>query len=461
MKKPALNPVFLKELRQLVRSRAIIWMMLLYPIALFVVCALVIASNRSAKSAAELALSTGYGTGTCVATAIILGLVICVMLPVYSSIKMTLETVKNRMGLEFITGLSPRQIVTGKMSATALLMLVTLTVSLPFFILSYLLRGITLGVVLLVPTILFAGGLATLSLGTLIASQRRPVSLRITEIVIVLLLGPGIYFCTSMVLLVITSLGGGHSSAVPTTSDILETLTIIALGLFSLVLICRAVSASMLSPPFVDAIRPVRTTELVLFLLTTTVWFFDIRPWCLAWTAVAAIIGVRATTFPLALPRSVAVNAPRSFVGRLLSFPLTGAYAPGLLFSFLLAGVASLPGVLSGDDSIWMTPLLYLFVVPVFAIPSLFSLRSDTKKAHHIAFVITLGVFVILQFTPLLHAWGILSEQASRSCYGAIPLLISDNLNSTGATLAFVAGVLLLLIIITTTAYTFGKYRRR
>lgn len=466
MTKPAFNPVFIKELRQLVRSRVIGWLLFAYPVVLFVICSLVLASQRGGQwDDFERAFTEGYGLGTCIATGIILGIAVCLLLPVYAAIKLTFETVENRMGLEFISGLTPQQIVTGKMCATALLMLVLTAVSMPFFTLSYLLRGVGLPVVLLVPALIFVSGLVTLSIGTLIASQRRPVALRIVEVILVLLTGPLI----TAIVTTINSLVSGHSGTAP--ADLFGTYLSIAIGVIAAILLCRAVAASMLAPPFIDAIRPVRRTEAVLFLASAPLCFFAPGAWSAVWSAIATLTAVFATRQRLALPRSVAREAPRTVLGRLVSFPFSASYAPGLVFSFLLAVLAAIPAVCSSDCDLWVIPFIYPEVVPFFLVPSLFALKSDSRRAHAVAFGISLVAFIFVQFIPSLHALDIISSETIWG-FGCLYYLISADfshlyptvasfLSTSSARVAAVYAIVILLIILLPAIRVFGRYRRK
>lgn len=455
MKKPTLNPVFLKELRQLVRSRVVGWGLLVYPIVLFIATALCVAAERGHGSRLEFDLGSGHGIPPCIATGIILGIAICVLLPVYAAIKTTLETVNNRMGLEFITNLTPSEIISGKMYAAGLLMVVATAVSLPFFTLAYLLRGVMLSVVLAVPIALIFLGLATLALGMLVACQRRAVALRIVEIVVLILFGPVIYAAAGIVMLLLHELSG-RSGTDP--MEIARTVAYVFSGLVTAILICRAVAASMLAPPFLDASRPVRKTELVLFVLTAPLMFFNVEPWPFGWITLASLIGIRATCRPFAHPRSVAATAPRSFFGRLGGFLLSGSYASGLLFSIILAFIAWIPSLASDESGFWKVGLLYLQTVPVFVLTSAFALRSDTKRAHTAAFIIALVYCVFAQFMPMFREFDIISRKTCENFYGC--LVSVGDMDGTGYVIIGGMSFILLAVTLSTAIAAFHRYRR-
>ena len=73
--KPGINPVALKELRQLVRSRLILWGMVALPIILLAAMALVLSVQTRDLSPTEIALGKGFGEGTLIAVSIITGIV--------------------------------------------------------------------------------------------------------------------------------------------------------------------------------------------------------------------------------------------------------------------------------------------------------------------------------------------------------------------------------------------------
>ena len=415
MKMPAINPVFLKELRQLVRARAVVWGMLAFPILLFLVTALVVSSGVRGNSRLEVIYGPGLGMAPFTATAVILGIAIVIMLPLYSAVKTTQETANGRMSLEFITKLSPIRIVTGKMLAALMLMLVAAAIAMPFFSLAYLLRGVPFVLTLVVPLALVAGGILQLSLMTLVATQmRRPTGLRIGSIILLFFATPFIYGIVSSI---IRSQMRYHSGPV----DITPGVVTVAILFITIVLLSRATSAAHLSPPFVDAVRPLRVTQLSLLALSTVMLFFNPTAWSVCWTVLAVFIALAASYSSLEIPRAARGRVPKTTLLRFLAFLITGGAASGILFSVLLAAVAAIPALCSGEDGTWAIPCLYAEVVPAFVITSAFAVMcGDSRKAHAIAFAIAFAVIMYACMSPALEALDILRNGAPDHQYGNI-----------------------------------------
>ena len=76
------NPVALKELRQLVRSRTIIIGMILYPILLTIVSALTVSFRMQGRTKSDILLGPGLGEAPFYVAAVITGIVVCAALAV-------------------------------------------------------------------------------------------------------------------------------------------------------------------------------------------------------------------------------------------------------------------------------------------------------------------------------------------------------------------------------------------
>ena len=108
MKNPfSLNPVALRELRQLVRSRVITWSFALYPAILFGFTMLAVATAMGKRSAEDIAFGSGIGEGPFTMVTVITGIVACLGIPFYAAMKAILATNRTGPGLEFTTTLTP------------------------------------------------------------------------------------------------------------------------------------------------------------------------------------------------------------------------------------------------------------------------------------------------------------------------------------------------------------------
>ncbi|MCI0564503.1 MAG: hypothetical protein MN733_39035, partial [Nitrososphaera sp.] len=134
----ALNPVVVKELRQAVRSKFVVAMlMLLLGVQLFVIGAFLITYNN---------LSTRFDAGQQI-FAILLGIMLgtCLLfVPLYTAIRLALERSDTNVDLLFITTIRPQAIIGGKFLAAMILTVLIFSTCMPFMTFTYLLRGIDL-----------------------------------------------------------------------------------------------------------------------------------------------------------------------------------------------------------------------------------------------------------------------------------------------------------------------------
>lgn len=409
------NPVALRELRQLVRSRIITVGLLLYPIALTIITALCVSNQMEGRSPEDIMLGNGLGDIPFAATAIIAGLVVCAGLPIFAALKTTLEAQKDRMGLEFITTLTPADIVSGKLQATALLMLGALGLSMPFFTLAYLMRGITLLQTFMMPLSLFIGGLVALSLLMIIACNKTwAPALRI-------ILGLSCYGLMMTMLIAIINFIAyiSHRSGSSGSSSAFN-IPLVIIGAIALVLISRATCATLLSAPHHDAMRPLRRTEFFLYLISPLVWLngsdaFD--AWIIVSAIFATIVCLRSAFYPYPIPRVANLSAPRSFLGRFFSFAFTTGSVPGLVFGLRILFVAIVCTFFSNeiDDASSRSRFFTCFIEPIsIAIIVGTTLRTcrASLRGYRIAATVCIVLFLFVNSAFILHEFDVCSAEA-------------------------------------------------
>ena len=141
-----INPILLKEMRQLVRSRIICTGLVLYSMLLFAVAsvALLVQTDPSDNPASLM-------LGETISKAIFYPLfyVVVAAVPLYIGVRFTLERNPKRIDLQYTTDLTPRQIIDGKHSSAMMLSVMLASVAVPFMVMSYLLRGMDLRATLL------------------------------------------------------------------------------------------------------------------------------------------------------------------------------------------------------------------------------------------------------------------------------------------------------------------------
>ena len=333
---PRINPVTLKELRQLVRSRLILWGMVALPIILLAAVAIVLSSEMYDMSPMEAMYGNGLGKNPLVAVSIVTSIVTCGLIPLFTSIKTAIETSRSSLSLEFTTALTPAQIATGKITAAAIISAIAVALAMPFFVLSYLMRGIDLAITVFIPISILVAGVEMAALGLLPACSRRSIAMKIILLILLYLLLPMFTSVVTAGLSMASASIHGGSTEQWTFAGVFATIFMP----LAMVAFCRAQAAAMLAPPHTDYLRPLRITQLVLFaagLLPALMEKGFCILWCVIWTFVAGMIAVCAANNPTPITRGAIVHAPRSLPMRLLAFPLATGSTSSMVFALLLA----------------------------------------------------------------------------------------------------------------------------
>ena len=331
---PRINPVTLKELRQLVRSRLILWGMVALPIVLILATGAVLLSEMHDISIQEAMYGKGLGEEPLIAVSIITGVVTCVLIPLFTSIKTAIETSKTDLGLEFTTALTPGQIVSGKITAAAVISAIAVAIAMPFFVLSYLMRGIDLSITVLIPVLLFVSSVSLTAVGLLPAcSRRRSIAMKVISLVVLYIFLP--FFFSSITAAI------GIGRAVRGGGDFAASSLFVCYGLLLAIIValCRAQAAAMLAPPHTDYLRPLRITQLVV--VGVSALLVPGPPWCAAWCIGAGIILLHAAFYPVPITRGAVAHMPRSKALWPILFPLATGSVPSMVFGVLIAVVVS------------------------------------------------------------------------------------------------------------------------
>lgn len=342
----SVNPVALRELRQLVRSRIVTWSFATFPPFLFGLTMLAMSSEMRDFGLQDIAIREGIGESPLAMASVVTGIVACLGIPFYSAIKAILETNRGGPGLEFTTALTPADIVGGRLAATAMLSAAAIATAMPFFIFSYLLRGVPLWHVFFIPFALFCFSLALFSLSLVIAC--RPIGVAQRVVLTVLLF----FVMTIYIPVAIGTIAyGSPMSSTPSSSP---PVWAIALGmsvlLAALLTAVRAYCASQLAPRYVDADRPFRRVMFAFFLLSSPIVVYAWEPWCITWTAIGGILAITSALNSREIPRAARASAPRGLLGRIASFPFTTGAVPGMLFAaIIIAAAGGVHAAAAGD----------------------------------------------------------------------------------------------------------------
>ena len=450
---PQINPVTLKELRQLVRSRLIIWGMVALPAIILVVVALVLVAEMEGLSTIEATYGKGLGQGPLTAVAVILGIVTCVAIPLFAAIKTVLETGKGATGLEYTTTLTPTKIVSGKITAVAAISGIATALSMPFFVLSYLMRGIDLSTTVLMPCILLVAGIAAFSFLLLPACAKRPVALRIVAVIATYAVLPIVTGIISEILRI-----GGKSGGVIVGPIFL----CIAFLVVAFIVYCRAQASAELAPPHTDTTRTLRITQAVLFAISLffAYWFFDV--WAVVISGLAMMILLRAAFYPAPLTRGAVLHAPRSRFMRLLAFPFATGSVPSMVFAAIMTAVVIAVAAFKMDNIRDFEKLLVI----MFEFGGLLIIAGSVGRmllTHHPRLgaavgKIALGYIVIVNVFTVLTQFDVFERRDFQWMICNI-----DGINYAIAwhfAGAFTAAALALLLLVLATVMEFGKFRK-
>jgi hypothetical protein len=144
-----INPIVVKELRQAVKSRLVAGMLLVFLGLQMLVAALVIGTRPERLADPDFG---SFHPGRDLFQVLQVGLLgACMMLiPIYASVRLSLERSDTNVDLLFISTLKPRSIISGKFFSALVLVVLVFSCCLPFLTFAYLLRGIDVQILLLV-----------------------------------------------------------------------------------------------------------------------------------------------------------------------------------------------------------------------------------------------------------------------------------------------------------------------
>ncbi|MFO0878545.1 MAG: hypothetical protein U0840_14490 [Gemmataceae bacterium] len=143
-----LNPIVVKELRQAVKSRMVVGILILFlGLQLFLLGTSLLVREARGQSSA---IDWNAGNSIFQVQQGILLWTIMILVPVYASIRLGAERSDHNVDLMFISTLRPTSIIWGKFFAASVLGLLIFSACAPFMTFTYLLRGIDIPTILLV-----------------------------------------------------------------------------------------------------------------------------------------------------------------------------------------------------------------------------------------------------------------------------------------------------------------------
>jgi hypothetical protein len=334
-----LNPIVVKELRQAVRSRVVVSVLLLFLLLQVGLFGLFILQMETARGPNEAMFRAGREVFR-VLQGILIGT--CLLVPLYAGLRLGAECSDTNVDLLFISTLRPRSIVAGKLLSSLVLVLLVFSACTPFMTFSYLLRGLDIPTIGLVLYIDFMVVLWAIQAALFLAVIPVPLVVR------------GLFLLAGIGMLI-----GLFSGVLGTTSMLIETglgtfpdpwlfwlgllsTTLVEVGLAGLLFMW---SVAILNPPSANRALPVRLYLLGFWLATLLVaiyWSNKLK----SYGPLGSWVILNGLLFALQLflslnereqwgPR-VARTIPQPVWLRLPAFLLYSGSAGGVLFSVLM-----------------------------------------------------------------------------------------------------------------------------
>jgi ABC-type transport system involved in multi-copper enzyme maturation permease subunit len=152
------NPIVVKELRQAVKSRLVVVILMVFLVLMLAVMLF----SLSFQEAGGDTLGSTWNAGSRVFAALqfILMPTLMLVVPAYAAIRMGGERSDNNVDLLFISTLSPGAIISGKFVASLMIAVMIFSIFAPFMTFTYLLRGIdlpTIGFILWIDVLAMLG----------------------------------------------------------------------------------------------------------------------------------------------------------------------------------------------------------------------------------------------------------------------------------------------------------------
>ena len=337
-----MNPVTLKELRQLTRSRTISGAIVGFFLLQLVVTALVILSCTNDNGT----LVADTGELVFVWLGVLLAPLIAFVVPGNLFARLVSEHGPGRTEMLMATSLRPSELVDGKIRSGLALIAVFISGALPFLLLSYLLRGVdTLMIILWTAAVALLSTVAV-HLSVFLASARIPAVARWC------LWAACAIPCVPFALL--SSLWA-KEEILDFLDDGGETILVVLALVIGVNLLLRGLAIAQLSPRGTDRARPLRLTAAVVWFLVlagfAALGAHGSRPSnaILSTTSTLGIAFLLLAAFDLSSAsgpsRRVLLDRPRPRWRRLLRWPFTTGAESGLVFTLAFLGAGALIGL--------------------------------------------------------------------------------------------------------------------
>ncbi len=348
----AVSPVIVKEIRQAVRGRFIVAVILLFlgvqllTMGIALLANAASTANLDATAAGRPVFLTIFGIliGTCL-----------VCIPAYTGIRLAAERNDVNVDLLFITTLEPRAIILGKLGSAMILTLLIYSACVPFLAFTYFLRGVDfpsiavlLGMGLLIVAVMVS---IAITLATIPVSRPFKVILGLG----MLSMGfPMIPLTIGLAFQFLRSSGGGFVGM----AKFWIGMGVVVAFVVAACTVLLAIATAQVTPPAANRARPVRLM-LSLFWLVTGVgiavvcWQAKSIDSAIGWMVfqlcLLTVCMMAASSERRSLGARVTRDIPESAAQRLIAFPFFSGSLSGLVWTVMMFLATIAAGIAMGE----------------------------------------------------------------------------------------------------------------
>lgn len=321
-----INPLLLRELRQQVRNRFVIVLINLYLAVLVLVCAICVFEYQYQYSAHR----HGVGEALFVALATVMGIASLLTVVVYTALTTASERIHS--DLMFTSALNPSSIVFGKALAGAILTVLLMSMTAPFMMVAYLLRGLDIEVVAVTFISIFTAIQVFNSMAICICSNIK------TKIQMFAVLS-GSFFVSIFGIQMIFLLTFSHYRffGVGSLTWFEFLIPFLAAGAVFAVFLAGAVAS--IAPPASNRLLPLRLTITIIYLGSLLICLNipnGYIPWLYSWTTALAVLMFMVVSERETWTPRIRRTLPQRLLFRVILFPFYTGSANGFVWLALL-----------------------------------------------------------------------------------------------------------------------------
>lgn len=336
-----INPVALKELRQMVRSKTLNVAIVLFLLQ-EVVSSLLIALSSKLNDHSGLSQGQSFvGETIFHANLVPLALVVMIVVPMMTFVRVVREKSPKETDLQYATMLSPLSFVNGKLLCALIVTLMFVFGTLPVMSLAYLLRGVAISNIFFMFVLSIVCSLFVNVVVIILGASSIPTPLKWVVMIGEVVIG-GFYFCMALMVLVFEN---DFPIDIP-----LEVVPVIVMSLLIAFALLWSLGLACFSSEVSNRFKALKITyvisELASLLLSATGMFGAFNP-CDA-IAIWGIVSVFAACgFALfmsgcqtQISRRVRMDVMSSKMPKVLSYFITTGAENGIVLAFILGGLS-------------------------------------------------------------------------------------------------------------------------